>query len=330
MDMNAKRVAQVTDGYGSMMTSDSLEPLDYEIIEQLLQTNAANNATAERTHRARSSDTKRFAQWCAQHGHQALPASAKTLTRFIEEMIEEKALATVRRYVSSISTLHNVAQHPNPTQDPMVREALRRVADRPPRAAKGTKPISREMVQRMVNASLGTLRDQRDVALLMVAYDTMFRRTEVVALDVANLHFGRDGFATVTAPVAFSSEEQGPATRCIAPDTTRAVEGWMRAANIAHGPLFRSIDRAGVIGDRLSDRGLVRAFKRLARQAGLDPNGVSGLSARVGAARDMMREGFQVSEVMQAGGWRSPVMVTRYRDLKSGTARNQESQGVSR
>ncbi|ABK44183.1 phage integrase family protein [Magnetococcus marinus MC-1] len=295
---------------------------DLNKIDQLLRQDGVAACPADRTHKARSSDAKRFVQWCQQQGVKALPASPETVTGYIEAMIQDKALATVRRYVSSISTLHSAVEMCNPAHSPEVRESLRKAADQCERPSKGTRPITREMVQRMVQATLGSTRDLRDVALLMVAYDTMLRRTEMVALDVANFHFGRDGFATVTC---HSEDDLAlPTTRCIAPDTVRAVEAWMRASNTSTGPMFRSIDRAGVIGDRLSDRGLVRAFKRLARQAGLDPEGISGLSCRVGAAGDMMKEGFRLKEVMQAGGWRSPVMVSRYHQQKRALADNED------
>ncbi|MEG3639566.1 tyrosine-type recombinase/integrase [Magnetococcus sp. PR-3] len=295
---------------------------DYNKIDQFLCKEGESVACTNRTHKARRSDTKRFAQWCHQRGEMALPATPATVSGYIEEMIQNKALATVRRYVSSISTLHTVVNVSNPAQDPLVKESLRKAADQCEQPGKGTRPITRNMVQRMVFSTQGSLRDLRDVAMLMVAYDTLFRRTEMVALDVRGFHFGRDGFATIT--YRRDEKETLPTTRCLAPDTVRAVEKWMQASMIDEGAIFRSMDRAGLVGGRLSDRGLVRAFKRLARQAGLDPEGISGLSCRVGAARDMMKEGFRVKEVMEAGGWRSPVMVSRYRQQDYGQPHNEE------
>lgn len=39
---------------------------------------------------------------------------------------------------------------------------------------------------------------------------------------------------------------------------------------------------------------------------------LSGHSTRVGGAQDMVAPGLEVTEVMQAGGWKTPTMVVRY------------------
>ena len=39
---------------------------------------------------------------------------------------------------------------------------------------------------------------------------------------------------------------------------------------------------------------------------------ISGHSCRVGGAQDMVAAGLELSEIMQAGGWRTPTMVARY------------------
>jgi hypothetical protein len=60
-------------------------------------------------------------------------------------------------------------------------------------------------------------------------------------------------------------------------------------------------------------------LKKLARRAapvlrrhGIDPEGVSGHSCRVGMAQDLVAAGFDVIAIMQAGRWTSPEMVARY------------------
>ena len=53
----------------------------------------------------------------------------------------------------------------------------------------------------------------------------------------------------------------------------------------------------------------------MARRAGLPEEvaeGLSGHSARVGAAQDMIASGIELPAILQAGRWRSTVMVNRY------------------
>lgn len=67
---------------------------------------AARGAYAGNTERALKADVAIFTGWCAGEGRQALPASPETVAAFIDAMAAGKAPATVRRYVSSISTFH--------------------------------------------------------------------------------------------------------------------------------------------------------------------------------------------------------------------------------
>jgi hypothetical protein len=47
-------------------------------------------------------------------------------------------------------------------------------------------------------------------------------------------------------------------------------------------------------------------------RAGLDPAAISGHSARVGMAQDLVAGGADLPAVMQAGRWKSPTMPARY------------------
>jgi hypothetical protein len=97
------------------------------------------------------------------------------------------------------------------------------------------------------------------------------------------------------------------------------VRTWLRVARITDGPLFRSVRASGKVGARLHAASVSPILKKLARRAapalrrhGIDPEGVSGHSCRVGMAQDLVAAGFDVVAIMQAGRWKSPEMVTRY------------------
>ena len=55
----------------------------------------------------------------------------------------------------------------------------------------------------------------------------------------------------------------------------------------------------------------------MAREAGLPETvvkGLSGNSARIGAAQDMIAAGIELQVILDAGRWKSPAMVNRYRE----------------
>jgi hypothetical protein len=67
------------------------------------------------------------------------------------------------------------------------------------------------------------------------------------------------------------------------------------------------------VGTRaLGSDDVARRFKRLAALAGLDPARVSGHSARVGMAQDLVGAGFGLPEILLAGRWKTATMVARY------------------
>ncbi|MEO5346805.1 MAG: tyrosine-type recombinase/integrase [Magnetococcus sp. YQC-9] len=272
----------------------------------------AHGALAKNTERALRSDIRRFVAFCEEIGAPSLPATPETVAAFVEEMTASCAPATIRRYVSSISTYHQAAGLESPTRAMPVRLTLKKMS-----REKGTRqtqaaPINRRLVNEMLEADRGTFRDLRDLALVSVGYDVLCRRSELAALDVADFTFCEDGSGTVLIRRSKSDQEGAGSVRFIAPDTVARVQRWMRVARIHQGAMFRGINNAGAMEERLSDKGVARAFKRMAGLTGEDAEGISGHSCRVGAAQDMVAAGLEIAGVMQAGGWKSPVMVARY------------------
>jgi len=275
----------------------------------------ARGAFASNTERALRADTAVFTAWCIGAGLPSLPAAAATVARFVDAMGETKAPATVRRYVSSISTFHRAAQVPNPTETQEVKLALKRLHRTKGRAQVQAAPLNRALVDRMIAAAGGTLRDLRNRALLAVAYDTLCRRSEMAALLRADLDIGADGAGTVTIRRSKTDQDGRGMVRFLAPDTVRHVLAWIEAAQITDGALFRAVPKGGRIGDALDGAEVARVFKGMARAAGLtveEAARISGHSSRVGAAQDMVKVGIELPAVMQAGGWKTAEMVSRY------------------
>jgi hypothetical protein len=62
----------------------------------------------------------------------------------------------------------------------------------------------------------------------------------------------------------------------------RAIEQWIAAGEITGGRLFRSVDRHGRIGNRVSGAALAEIVKRAVERIGLDPARFAGHSGRSG------------------------------------------------
>ena len=276
---------------------------------------AARGAYAANTERALRADTAVFTDWCSASGLAPLPALPATVAAFVDGMDETKAPATIRRYVSSIATMHRAARLPNPCADEVVRLALKRLHRTRGRAQAQATPLTRDLVDRMLTAADSGPRGLRNRALLAVAYDSLCRRSELVALEHCDFEVGPHGDGTLSIRRSKTDQEGHGSMRYLAGDTVRAVQAWLEVSGVAEAALFRAVGKGGAIGGPLDPGDIARVFKGMATAAELGPThkaGISGHSSRVGAAQDMVRHGVELPAVMQAGGWKTATMVARY------------------
>lgn len=166
-------------------------------------------------------------------------------------------------------------------------------------------------------------RDIRDRALLWLAYETMARRSELVALQVDDLATEPDSSGRLLIERAKADQEGQGEVLFVSAETVAAVQRWLKLAGHKEGALFRSIPRIPKAADglpridgryfrALTDGDIARIFKRRARAAGIDATLISGHSMRVGATQDLLAGNFSAAAVMKQGRWKSERMVMRY------------------
>ena len=283
---------------------------------------SAGTAVSAHTARAWRADVDIFCAWCARDGRAALPADATTVVAFMDAMAQSRSPASVRRYVSSVSALHRVLGEENPAATASVKRALKRVrAHRGGRGevpARSVRALTWALCQRLIEASADRLIDARNRALLAVAYDTLLRRSELVALEVDGLSVNADGSATLRLRGADPDAQPSPEAVALARDTFTHVQRWLERAGIREGRLFRSVPMHGRLGDGLDPSQIPRIYKAMARRAGLAPEAVRGISAhstRVGALQDMIADGVELPELLRTGRWKTADAVQRYADI---------------
>ena len=293
-----------------------------------------SGAFSDNTERALRSDLAIYAGWCAERGLRAMPAGPETVAAFVDAMAEDKAPATVRRYVTSIDIAHRIVGCANAAKSEAVRLALKRMHRRKGRHQDQAKGLTWPLRNRLLDAAGDRLIDDRNRALLAVAYDTLLRRSELSALQVPDLFEEIDGDATLVVRQSKTDQEGEGETVWVAPDSLALVRVWLERAGIADGPLFRSVGKGGKTGGALPPGQVPRIFKAMARAAGLPSSAVDGLSGhstRVGATQDMIGAGIELSAILHAGRWKSTAMVSRYgarlQARQSGAARLARLQG---
>ena len=295
---------------------------------------AAEGAFSASTERALLGDTERFTAWCQSHSRRVLPARAPTVVAYIEAMSLDHAPATVRRYVSSIATVHKVIGAPSPLGDLTVKLALQRMHRRYGRRQRQVMGLTWALRCRLLEAPGQRLIDVRNHAMLATAYDTLLRRSELVSALVIDLMIELDGTAVLLVRRSKTDTQGAGALLYLHPDSVRLVRQWLESSGVTAGPLFRSIRKDGRVGGKLDPSQVPRIYKAMAKRAGLPgslANKLSGHSPRVGAVQDMIALGVEISAILHAGRWKSPAMVQRYGEKllarRSGAAQLARLQG---
>ena len=276
---------------------------------------AARGAFSTNTERAVRADLAVYGAWCAKRGLAALPAAPETVAAFVDAMAEEKAPATVRRYVASIAVAHRAIGQGPMLESPLVGLALKRMHRKKGRRQGQARALTWPLRRRLLEAAGDRPIDLRNRALLATAYDTMLRRSELATLDVSDLLVDVRGDGTLLVRRSKTDGEGRCEIAYIAPDTVALLRAWIESSGVSKGRLFRSVGKGGRIGEGLDPSQVPRIFKEMARRARLPPavvDGLSGHSTRVGAAQDMIAAGIGLPAILQAGRWKSPAMVNRY------------------
>ena len=207
------------------------------------------------------------------HELQALPAEPATIAAFLVDEAERGiAASTIGRRVAAIRYAHKLAEHPDPTGHPDVTETLKGIRRRLGTAREGKAPATAEVVTRMLAHVPAGLAGQRDRAILTLGFSAALRRSELVALDVADLVLDREGLRLMIRRSKTDQEGAGqeiavPHGRHLKP--VEAVHVWLAAAGITEGPVFRPVTRAGTVRNaRLTDQSIANIVKRYATAAG--------------------------------------------------------------
>lgn len=276
---------------------------------------ALRGAYADRTIREYIKSFGGFERWCAARGLDALPASPESVAAYVFEVFQGRSPRTVEARLVAIRCVHRLSGHPDPTATLEVLLAFRRgqrLHGRPPRQAKG---LTADLRDRLLAACGDDLIGLRDRVLVGLGYDTLCRRAELAALRVEDLEVLADGSARILVRRSKTDPFGRGALAFMSAATAVVVERWRATAGLEEGPILRPVFKTKAGGGPLHPRTINRRLEALARQAGVEPEIIQGLtshSMRVGAAQDLAADGRTLIEIMRAGRWRNLEAVMRY------------------
>lgn len=280
----------------------------------------ASNAKAAATRRGYASDWRTFQDWCTSIGLSCLPADPQTVALYIADLAKDHKPATIGRHLAAIAARHKATGFESPASMrhgavSSVWQGIRRTHG----VAQDAKtPVLVEDLRLIVRNLRPGLIGIRDRALLLVGFAGAFRRSELVALDAADVQFTNDGLIITLRRSKTDQEGEGRKVGIpygSNPETcpVQALKTWLDAAHLDSGPVFRSVTRHGaILSGRLSDKAVALVVKRYAGAVGRDAGAYAGHSLRAGLATSAAIAGASERAIMSQTGHRNAAMVRRY------------------
>lgn len=273
-------------------------------------------AYAPNTIRAYKADMLEFIQHCDQTCNTALPAHPLTVSKFLQSTSTHGIKnSTIRRKVSSISAVHRLLNHIDPTKHPEVKITLRKISRQLGSRFDQAYPVTRDLLEQLLEVCKGDIRGLRNKALLLLAYDSMRRRSELVSLRIEDINWLPSQNCCILLRRSKTDQQGSGKWIHLTVETTLAIKRWLDAANLSEGLILRAIKPGGHITTSLCESRIPRIYKSLAKRASLNQeviSGISGHSMRVGGAQDLLRLGASLPQIMTKGGWSKTDTVMRY------------------
>jgi len=293
----------------SVLTADTAAAIDQLRADARAAAEASRAPSSERAYAA---DWRDFCAFAARIGRGRLPAEPETVALYDPA---RPPAGDDRPQAGGDRGLPPVDGSPDP--DRPRRRASSRARHSPParRGATAEDGARIDALLTVVPSIPADLRGLRDRALFLIGWTAALRRSELVALEVGDLSFEPEG-VVLTIRRSKTDREGAGASVAVplggeATCPVGALRGWLEAAAVNEGRVFRRIDRHGRLGPTLSDRALAEIVAARADTAGLEGD-FAGHSLRAGFATAAARAGRSEAAIMRHGCWKSVQIARRY------------------
>ena len=287
----------------------------------------AVRSKAAKTLKTYAAAWREFEGYAGKCGQPALPASEETVVSYLVDLAESGQKAgTIAVKLAAIAWRHRLAKATDPTVFETVKTIMAGIRRKLGTAPAKKEPATLEEIRAMLaTLDTDTLKGKRDKALLLVGFAGAFRRSELVALDVADLRFN-DKLTIMVRQSKTDQEGKGlvktiPEIGDTALCPVVALRDWLDTAGIASGAVFRHIDRHGNLLDRLTSQSVALVVKGAARAAGLDWRAFAGHSLRSGFITEALNAGGSDSDIIEQTGQSKETMLKYRKSTGVGASR---------
>jgi integrase len=277
------------------------------------------------TQAARSDSTRRSYAQDVRHfkANAKFPATPEIVAEYLAQFAGVLSVATLQHRLIAIHQAHIDKGFESPVKDRLVKrtmQGIRRtfgVAQRRVRAL-----VKDDLLELLVMVNKQKpLKAARDKAILLMGFAGAFRRSELVALTMADITPHAHGLELLIRRSKTDQEGEGrtvfiPLAKSEERCPVKALQRWLELAGIGTGPLFRSVNRHDTVTSdlALTPQSVALIVKSaVAGSKGFDAAKlVSGHSLRAGFVTEAATVGLQTSAIMGQTGHKSMEMVMRY------------------
>ena len=272
-----------------------------------------DGAFAKNTIRAYRSDFNQYQNWCLQNKLDAIPASAEITAMYVDYLSHTNKSATIRRRINSLGTVLKLSKNHDPTKQPEVILALKRMHRKIGRAQEQATPLTKSLLNQLLNNCDNTIMGIRNQVLLRLGYETMRRRSELCAFKFADIDSAPNGKPIIRLNLSKTDQYGTGKVLPISEELLNLLEKWKEIVG-DQGYILRSINKHGHIGDSLNPASISTILKTLQKRLKYGPKEqpLSGHSFRVGAALDLLEQGESLEKIMLRGGWQSNSTAMKY------------------
>src|SRR6202030_2121834 len=268
------------------------QPVLHGPLADLLEWQAmAQGAYSANTLRAQKADGAIFQAYCESVGEAFLPANPHTVREFIGAQVKAgKKPATIQRYIATISRVHTAAHLLNPCSSEAVRLGLKKMGRETSARQDQAHPLGWKEIKKFIDGAGESLRADRERAMLCVAYETLARRGELVALEVRDIDFHPNGTGQALSRRGKTDAEGQGRVAYLSRETVKWLKVWLEHAGIEEGAVFRRLVGQNQVGGPLNPGSIAPIFKRVAQWIGMPARfiaEISGHSTPGGAAEDL-------------------------------------------
>jgi integrase len=272
-----------------------------------------NGAFAKNTIRAYKSDFAQYQNWCLHNNQEPIPATADTMAMYVDYLSENNKSATIRRRINSLGTVLKLSKNLDPTKDPEVILALKRMHRKIGRAQDQATPLTKTLLKQLLNNCDDNIMGIRNQVLLRLGYETMRRRSELCAFKFEDIDCAPDSKPIIR--LNFSKTDQFGTGKVlpISKELLNLLKKWKEIVG-AEGYILRSINKHEHIGNSLNPASISTILKTLQEglKSGSKLQPLSGHSFRVGGALDLLEQGESLEKIMLRGGWQTDSTTMKY------------------